>query len=111
MSQFIPIGQRFLKMESCVDEDDGRCGRYVRDEMEQYGAFSAETRDHSDVTKRFEWRKHPREKVTGIKTRQRVVLPIKVDRKAVVFYWIRLHRAPHTKLIEKATFPDDLRFY
>jgi hypothetical protein len=55
-------------MEPCVDEDDWRRGRNVRNEMEQYGTLGAKARDHPNLTKGFVWCKHPRQKFTGVET-------------------------------------------
>jgi hypothetical protein len=99
MRELIPIGQRFVKMKTSIDKDDWRHGRNVRNEMEQYGTLGAKASDHPNLTKGFVWREHPRQKSTGVETCQRVVLAIKVGRKATPVQLIRRHQPPHTKLI------------
>jgi hypothetical protein len=99
MRELIPIGQRFVKMKTSIDKDDWRRGRDVRNEMEQYGTLGAKARDHPNLTKGFVCCEHPRQKFTGVETRQRVVLAIKVGRKATAVQLIRRHQPPHTKLI------------
>ena len=97
--QLIPIGQRFIKVKTGINEDDRRVGRDLCNETEHYRTFGAKARHHTDFTEGLVRRVHPREELLSGEPRQRVVLPVKIDRKVMICHWARLHRPLHTKLI------------